>query len=153
MNSTATAKRKKKQRLKPAPIRSVAMRRPAIDRLADWIGHRSRFIRMLICFSVAAILTVDLAVLLYGALLNANPNKLNNGPLNADSLTYLLLFFVIVAGFALYWLGWRTFIGFDNDDEPLQPGRPAALWLLLGVTAMALTVAFGGLTLIYALQP
>jgi hypothetical protein len=153
MNSSPVAKRKKKQRLKPVPNRSAAIKRPAIDRLALWIGQRSRFVRLLICFGVAGILTIDLAALLYGALLNANPNKLNNGPLNSTTLTYVLLFFVTIAGVVLYWLGWRTLIGFDGDDEPMQPGRPAAVWLIVGLVALALTVIFGGLTLIYALQP
>ncbi len=146
------AKRKKKQRLKAAPKRSTSTKRPALDRITDWLGRRSRFARVLICIGVAAVLTVDLSALLYGALLNANPNKLNFGPLNADNLSYALLFFVVIAGFALYWLGWRTLIGFDLDNDPLAPGRMAAVWTLLGLVAFILTLGLGSLTLVYALQ-
>ncbi len=141
----------KKQRLKPVRTQPPAPRRP-IDRLADWLAARSRPTRVLIGAGIALAFTIALAVVLYGLLFSANPDRLTFGPLNADNLPYLLLAFVIGAGFAFYWLGWRVLIGFDFEDTPLRPGRPAAIWVMIGLSVLVLTLVGGMLTALLASQ-
>ena len=127
-------------------------RQPPIDRFGGWLGQQSRLVRSLIAIGVAMTLSVGLTLALYAALLNASPNRLTFGPLGADNLPVILLLFVIIAGAAFYWVGWRVLIGFDFEDEPLEPGRPAAWWVLIGVAAFVLALTFGGIQLILALQ-
>lgn len=145
-------KSSKRHRLKPIPTRSIQRRKPPIDRFSDWLGRQSRLVRSLIAIGVAMTLSVGLTLALYAALLSASPDRLTFGPLNAGNLPVLLLIFVIIAGSAFYWVGWRVLIGFDFEDEPLEPGRPAAWWVLIGVAALILTLTFGGIQLILALQ-
>jgi len=135
----------KKQRLKPVRIQPPPPRL-LIDRLADWLAARSRPARILIGGGIALAFTIALALTLYGLLFNANPDQLTFGPVNADNLSILLLCFVVGAGFAFYWVGWRVLIGFDFEQEALRPGRPAALWLIIGLAVLALTLIGSGLT-------
>lgn len=123
-----------------------------IDRLADWLGHRSRPIRTLIAGGVAVVLTIALALTLVGMLLNTPPERLSFGPLDASGVATALFVFLVVAGFAFYWVGWRVLIGFDFEDSPLQPGRPAALWVMLGILLLIVVLFASGLLLIAALQ-
>ncbi|MHB8628296.1 MAG: hypothetical protein ACYDBJ_04200 [Aggregatilineales bacterium] len=146
------SKKRSKTRLKSIPTTELQRRKPPIDRFSAWLGHRSRAARSVIAITVAMILSIGLTLALYGALLNADPNRLKFGPLNADNLPFILLVFVVVAGAAFYWVGWRVLIGFDFEEQPLEPGRPASLWVLLGLAALLLTLIFGGIQLILALQ-
>ncbi len=93
-----------------------------------------------------------LAFVLFGALLNANPDRLTFGPLNADNLPFILFGFLGIAGLAFYWVGWRIMIGFDFDDVPLQPGRPAAVWVLIGVAVFVLVLVAGSISALLASQ-
>jgi len=97
-------------------------------------------------------LSIGLTLVLYAALLNADPQRLTFGPLNTDNLPWILLAFIVIAGVAFYWVGWRVLIGFDFEDEPLEPGRPAAWWVLLGIVVLVLTLTFSGLQMILALK-
>ena len=146
------SKKRSKTRLKSIPTAELRHHKPPIDRFGAWLGRRSRAARSVIAIVIAMILSIGLTLALYGALLNADPNRLKFGPLNADNLPFVLVVFVVIAGGAFYWVGWRVLIGFDFEDEALEPGRPAALWVLLGVAAFVLTLAFGGIQLIIALQ-
>src|SRR5579864_2411750 len=103
-------KSSKRQRRKPIPTRSIQRHKPPIDRFGDWLGSQSRLVRSLIALGVAMTLSIGLTLVLYAALLNASPDRLSFGPLNADNLPLILLICVIVAGAAFYWVGWRVLI-------------------------------------------
>jgi hypothetical protein len=144
--------KKRKNRLKPIPTAQLRRRKPPIDRFGVWLGQRSRLVRSLIAIGVAMTLSIGITLALYAALLNANPSRLTLGPLSADSVPLILLVFVVIAGMAFYWVGWRVLIGFDFEDESLEPGRPAAWWVLIGAAAFVLALTFGSVQLILALR-
>ena len=119
--NTPASKPAAKRRVKVRTGRPAALAncRPAINRIATWIASRPRFVRALMCLGVAAVLSIDLVVLLFGALLNADPNKLNSRLFNASNLNYLLLFFMAIAGLAAV-LAWLVAVDW------LRSGRSAA---------------------------
>ncbi len=134
--------------------KSVVPRRKAVvDRLAGWLAHRSRLVRSIIAGLIALVVTGAGAVLLYGFLIALPSGSLNIGSLSPTDILLIGLIFLVVLGFVLYWIGWRVLIGFDFGDRPLEPGRPAALWVLFGVIALALTVILVSIYAITAMGP
>lgn len=101
---------------------------PRLDplmRLANWLGRRSRAMRILLAALAALILTAALALLLFNSLFRIRPDQLNVTLANAMLLGTALL------GLASYWLGWRLLVGFDFGESPLQVGKAAALYVLI----------------------
>ncbi len=141
----------KKRRKSPPRHIIIAPNQPPIDRLATWLGNRSRAVRGLICGGVALSFTIALALLLYGSLFNVPANQAKIGPINLSDLPLVLLVLLSITGLVLYWVGWRVMIGFDADEMPLQPGRPAALWVLIGASVFVLTVLGAVISLILAI--
>jgi hypothetical protein len=127
----------------------VTQSKPGLDRLADWLGRQSRLVRSMLAGLVALSITGLVALLFYGFLLSVPPGSLNIGPVNPGNVLTIGLIALSVIGFVLYWLGWRVLIGFDYTETPLQPGRPAALWVLLGLLALIVTVV---LVVVYVVQ-
>jgi hypothetical protein len=105
---------------------------PFLDRVAHWLGRRSRFTRTVLCALIALIFTISFTILIYGTFFSIDPRRLNFGPITAVNLPFFTFIVLAIMGYAFYWAGWRVMIGFDFEDHPLQPGRPAAIWLLLG---------------------
>ncbi len=121
--------------------------------MAQWLGRRSRLVRSLICAGIALVWVVGMALALYSALFNIPPERLQFGPINAYNLPAVLLVALTLIGILFYWVGWRVMIGFDFEDEPLQPGRPAALWLVIGAVLLALDGVGILIALLTAVQP
>ena len=133
--------------------KAVARPKPALDRLADWLGRQSRLVRSILAGLVALTVTGLVALLFYGFLLNIPPGSLNIGPVNPGNVLTVGLIALSVIGFVLYWLGWRVLIGFDNGENALQPGRPAALWVLFGLAALIVTIILVTVYVITVMTP
>jgi hypothetical protein len=125
---------------------------PFIDRVANWIGRRSRLTRTIICALISLVLTISLTILIYGTFFSLDPRRLNFGPINVNNLPFFTFLILAVMGYAFYWAGWRVMIGFDMEDTPLKPGRPAAIWLLMGVAMFILMSAASIVVAIQAAQ-
>jgi ethanolamine transporter EutH len=110
-------------------------RTPRLDRLAAWIGARSRLIRILMSALIAILITAAGGILLFSYLFTLDPSKL------APNI------------FTLTLVGWRVMVGFDFGDQPMQPGRSAALWLLFGITVVVVVTIVSILSVIEALGP
>ncbi len=123
-----------------------------LDRVARWIGRRSRLTRTVICAAIALVLTVSLAILIYGTFFSLDPRRLNFGPINATNLPFVTFLLLALIGYTFYWAGWRVMIGFDMEEAPLQPGRPAAIWLLMGVAMFILMTAAAIIVAVQAAQ-
>jgi hypothetical protein len=104
-----------------------------LDRVAAWIGRRSRLTRTIMCALIALVFTITMTILIYGTFFSLDPRRLQIGPLNVNNLPFFTFILLAIIGYTFYWAGWRVMIGFDMEDKPLQPGRPAALWLILGI--------------------
>jgi hypothetical protein len=126
---------------------------PPVDRLAKWLARRSRVARLLIAALIAVGLTGVTALLLYGFLIALPPGSLSIGQTNPSDFLVVALILVTAAGFAYYWIGWRVLIGFDFGEEPLVPGRPAALWVLVSLAILVFTLCLATLYAISALAP
>src|SRR5437868_15234287 len=113
--------------------KAVARHKPALDRLAEWLARQSRLVRSIIAGLIALVITGAGAIVLYGFLISLPSGSLNIGSLNPGSILLIGLVALVIVGFVLYWVGWRVLIGFDFSDHPVQPGRPAALWVLFGL--------------------
>ena len=116
--------------------KAVARHKPALDRLAEWLARQSRLVRSIIAGLIALVITGAGAIVLYGFLISLPSGSLNIGSLNPGSILLIGLVALVIVGFVLYWVGWRVLIGFDFSDHPVQPGRPAALWVLFGLIAL-----------------
>jgi hypothetical protein len=103
-----------------------------LDNLASWITRRSRRTRIILVSLIAAVVTCALALLLYNIVFSLSLEQLQFGPINADNILSFISLILILIGIALYWVGWRVMIGFDLGEEPYQPGRAGALWVLFG---------------------
>jgi uncharacterized membrane protein len=124
-----------------------------VDQLVRWIQRRSRTVRIILCALIALIFTAGFGLVLYGSLLNTDPRRLNFfGVINAQNLPFYVLILLCVAGMVFYWAGWRVMVGFDMGDEPLQPGRAAAVWVLAGLAMLVFVLFFGGLAAFNAIQ-
>jgi hypothetical protein len=130
-----------------------AVRVSWVDRIAHWIGRRSRLMRSVLCALIALVFTAGTAIVLYGSLYNTDPRKINFGPINSATIPYFVLAALTFAGFAFYWAGWRVMIGFDFEDAPLVPGRAAALWLIFGLIMFVFVIIFAGVAVTTAVQP
>lgn len=119
---------------------------PTLDRIANWLGRRSRSQRAVICGLIALVFTLATGAALYGSLFNVDPSRIKFGPINVNNLPFFIFLGLALAGYAFYWAGWRVMIGFDFDEHPLQPGRPAAWWVIFGLMILVFCV-IGGLTL------
>src|SRR5947209_5218591 len=106
----------KSRRPKPKP-------KGFLERTADWLGRRSRLVRILISALIAIAISVAIGILLY--------SSLDNVPVSQTGLTVILVVLAVI-GFGLYWIGWRVMVGFDFDENPLQPGVAAAIWICFG---------------------
>lgn len=114
-------------------IRSLEGR---LDALAVWLAARGRFTRVLLAGLVAAALTAAIALLLFNVLFRLSPEQIQFGPITADNVVAVSLAFLAICGAALYWIGWRVLVGFDFADEPLVPGRAAAIWVAVGLLTL-----------------
>lgn len=104
-----------------------------LDRIAAWLGHLSRPIRILIAAILALLITLAAAVLTFGFLFSLNARQFGSNP---STIIVPTIIGLTAIGFISYWIGWRVLVGFDFGQEPLHPGRPAARWLIF----VALTV-------------
>ncbi len=132
--------------------RPVPRATPPIDRIGAWLGRQSRLVRTLLSSGVATVLTIALALILFGTLFNTVPDRLTFGPFNANNLPFILFVFLVVAGILFYWVGWRVLIGFDFEETALNPGRAGALWVMLGGAVLIAVILLGGAALISAVQ-
>jgi hypothetical protein len=139
----------KKNRTGQAATRQLSR----LDWLARWLARRSRLARSVIAGLVALILTGALGVFVYGFLFALPADSLNIGSLKPMDLITILLVVLAVIGLALYWVGWRVLIGFDFGETALEPGRPAAIWVLIGVAVLVITVLIAAINTLIALSP
>lgn len=151
MSKKAAAQRRAKERRKRAQLAAeqerLVQRKPRLDRLADWLAARPRFLRIGVAALIAIIVTAAAGIFLFSYLFTLDPSRL---PPNILTLSLVGL---TVTGPALYWIGWRVMVGFDFADEPMRPGRPAALWLLFGIGVTFTIVALSVFSVIQALMP
>ena len=124
-----------------------------VDRLAKWLARRSRVVRLLIAALIAVGLTGVTAILLYGFLIALPQGSLNVGQTNPSDFLVIALILVTAAGFVYYWIGWRVLIGFDFGEQPLVPGRPAALWVLVSLAVLVFTLCLAALYALSAVAP
>jgi len=146
----------KKKKGSPANRRTARYRPEAppppanpLDRLANWLNRRSRFVRILFAGAIAAIWTGSSAILVFSILLNMDPDRIVFGPVNATNIFLVMTLALSVAGFGTYWVGWRLLVGFGFSDAPHKAGRGAAIWVL---GALALTVFISMLMLASTMQ-
>jgi hypothetical protein len=139
----------KKNRAGQAVTRQLS----GLDRLARWLARRSRLARSVIAGLVALVLTGALGVFIYGFLFALPSGSLNIASLKPTDLVTGLLVVLAVIGLALYWVGWRVLIGFDFGETALEPGRPAAIWVLIGVAVLIITVLIAVINTLVALSP
>lgn len=66
---------------------------------------------------------------------------MNIGPFSPDTFLNLSLILCAVVGIAAYYYGWRVLVGFDEDATPFQPGRSAAIFILVSLAVLVVTVA------------
>jgi hypothetical protein len=100
---------------------------PKVDlltRLAQWLGRRSRALRIVLAALAALILTAVIALLLFSLFFRTRPDQIDVALANA------LLLGTAIIGMAFYWLGWRLMVGFEFSETPLQIGKAAALYVL-----------------------
>jgi hypothetical protein len=97
-----------------------------LARTAHWLSKRARRTRILLAALTALITTTVIALILFNLFFRTRPDQINIGLANA------LLIGVAFLGLALYWLGWRLLVGFDFAETPLQIGKAAALYVLVG---------------------
>ena len=100
---------------------------PQVDlltRLAQWLGRRSRALRIVLAALAALILTAVIALLLFSLFFRTRPDQIDVALANA------LLLGTAIIGMAFYWLGWRLMVGFEFSETPLQIGKAAALYML-----------------------
>jgi hypothetical protein len=100
---------------------------PQVDlltRLAQWLGRRSRALRIVLAALAALILTAVIALLLFSLFFRTRPDQIDVALANA------LLLGTAIIGMAFYWLGWRLMVGFEFSETPLQIGKAAALYVL-----------------------
>jgi hypothetical protein len=109
--------------------------------------------RLLIAALIAVGLTGVTALLLYGFLIALPPGSLSIGQTNPSDFLVVALILVTAAGFVYYWIGWRVLIGFDFGEEPLVPGRPAALWVLVSLAILVFTLCLVALYALSAVAP
>jgi hypothetical protein len=133
--------------------KAVARPKPALDRLADWLARQSRLVRSIIAGLIALVVTGAGALLLYGFLISLPSGSLNIGSLKPGDILLIGLIALTVIGFILYWVGWRVLIGFDFSEHPLQPGRPAAVWVMFGLIALIATLILVTVYAITAVAP
>jgi hypothetical protein len=126
---------------------------PPIDRLANWLARRSRFVRLAIAALIAVGLTGVTALLLYGFLIALPQGSLNLGQTQPSDFLIIVMILVVVAGVVFYWIGWRVLIGFDFGDRPLVPGRPAALWVLISLVVLAFSLCLVAVYTLSAVAP
>jgi|GEM_PF-946950 hypothetical protein len=124
-----------------------------LDRLARWLARRSRLARSVIAGLVALVLTGALGVFIYGFLFALPVGSLNIGSLKPADLVTGLFMVLAVIGLVLYWVGWRVLIGFDFGETALEPGRPAAIWVLIGVAVLVITLLIALINTLVALSP
>lgn len=127
-------------------------RQSAIDNFARWIARQPRLIRSLLAASVALILAGAVALIIYSLALQISPNSYTYFTLNRFNLLTGLFAFCVVLGLVFYWVGWRLLIGFGFWGTILEPGRPAALWVLFGLVVLVTSVILLVMVLIAALQ-
>ena len=121
--------------------------------LARWLARRSRLVRLLIAGLVALVLTGSLGLFIYSYLFSLSPGSLYIGSLKPLDLVTILLIVLFIFGLAFYWIGWRVLVGFDFGETALEPGRPAAIWVLVGVAVFAVTLVVVIINTIIALLP
>lgn len=89
---------------------------------------------------------------MYGSLFNVAPDRLNFGPVSGTNLPLVMLVVLTIIGLVFYWVGWRVLIGFDSEETPLEPGRPAALWVMLGGFVFILVIVGAAVSALLASQ-
>lgn len=134
-------------------IQAATRQESRLDTLAHWLSQRSRLARSMIAGLVALVLTGALGLLIYGLLFSLPVGSLNIGSLKPMDLITVLLIALTVIGLALYWIGWRVLIGFDFGETALKPGRPAAIWVLIGVAVLVVTALIALINTLIALSP
>jgi len=132
--------------------RAAARRQSAIDSLAHWIARQSRLVRSSLAAVVALVLAGAVALIIYSLVLQISPSSYTFFTLNRLNILTLLFGFCVVLGLVFYWVGWRLLIGFDFGETALQPGRPAALWILFGLLVLVTSVILLVMVGISALQ-
>ncbi len=109
-----------------APPIKEALPSGVLERTAHWLSKRARRTRILLAALTALITTTVIALILFNLFFRTRPDQINIGLANA------LLIGVASLGLALYWIGWRLLVGFDFAESPLQIGKAAALYVLVG---------------------
>jgi hypothetical protein len=112
----------------------------AVDRLAEWLARQPRLVRSILAGLVAMAITLALALAVYGFLISLPMGSLSIGSTSMSDIVTIALSALVVFGVVLYWVGWRVLVGFDMGETPLKPGRPAALWVLIGIIAFVITL-------------
>ena len=130
----------------------AARRQTAIDNLAGWLARQSRLIRSLIAAVIALVLAGVVALIIYGLVLEISPGSYTYFTLNRFNILTGLFGFCVVLGLVFYWVGWRLMIGFGFGEASLEPGRPAALWVIFGLVVLITSLIVLALVLISALQ-
>ncbi len=110
---------------KTPPIKE-ALPSGVLARTVHWLSKRARRTRILLAALTALIITTVIALILFNLFFRTRPDQINIGLANA------LLIGVALLGLALYWVGWRLLVGFDFAESPLQIGKAAALYVLVG---------------------
>jgi hypothetical protein len=86
-----------------------------LDRVAAWIGRRSRLTRTIMCALIALVFTITMTILIYGTFFSLDPRRLQIGPLNVNNLPFFTFILLAIIGYTFYWAGWRVMIGFDME--------------------------------------
>jgi hypothetical protein len=120
----------------------------AIDRLANWLGSRSRLLRSVMAAFIALVITGTIALIEYSYVLTLSPTSPIYAMLDTPAWLTINVLILALIGMTLYWIGWRLMIGFDLGEVPLRPGRAAAAWLLFGSILFITTCIFSAITVL-----
>lgn len=116
---------------------------PLLDTLGVRIARLPRLLRMALAALVSAVITGAIGISAFTLLFQLPVNQL------PENILTLMLIGLAAVGVVMYWVGWRVMLGFDFEEEPLQPGRAAVLWLGFGVLVLIVAVV---LSIVAALE-
>ena len=131
--------------------RILAPRKNLLDNLGAWLGAQSRLVRAVIGGFIAIIMTAALALVVLGLVQNFSSEGFAAFLTDHPEFVTVMLIILVIFGMGFYWFGWRVLIGFDRGETVLEPGRPAALWVIAGIVVLIAMIILAAFTVADAL--
>jgi hypothetical protein len=126
--------------------RIAGPRKSLLDKFGAWIGGQSRLVRFVMAAFIAIIMTATLVFVVLGFVMSLSSEGLTTFLIDHPEFFTLLLIILAIFGIGFYWVGWRLLIGFDRGETVLEPGRPAALWVIAGFIALIALIVLAAIT-------